>query len=140
MCRFDNEQEVSSLKQVHVVGAVIVNDKQEILCALRSKSMSLGGLWEFPGGKIEAGETPQEALTREIQEELGCIIEVGDFVATCTYDYPNVRVQLDTYFARLVEGTPKANEHERLEWIPRTQLRSLEWAPADVPTVNRLVE
>lgn len=77
----------------------MVNEQQEILCALRSEQMSLGGLWEFPGGKIEAGETAQQALIREIHEELGCTIEVGDFVATCTHEYPNVCVQLDTYFA-----------------------------------------
>lgn len=128
------------LKQVHVVGAVIMNEQQEILCALRSLEMSLGGLWEFPGGKIEAGETPQEALTREIQEELGCTIEVGDFLATCTHEYPNVRVQLDTYFARIVTGAPEAKEHEKLEWVGKDTLNELAWAPADVPTVDRLVK
>ena len=74
-------------KQVHVVGAVIENEKGEVLAALRSPVMTLPNYWEFPGGKIETGETHQEALRREIQEELGCTITVGEAVEDTTYEY-----------------------------------------------------
>jgi 8-oxo-dGTP diphosphatase len=127
------------VKTVHVVGAVILNERREILCALRSKNMSLPGLWEFPGGKLEPGESPQQSLVREIKEELGCDIEVGEFITECTYQYPNVIVHLSTYFARVVHGQPKAREHEKLAWLPLDRLKSLAWAPADIPTVDKLL-
>lgn len=127
------------MKAVHVVGAVILNERREILCALRSKNMSLPGMWEFPGGKLEPGESPQQSLVREIKEELGCDIEVGDFITECTHHYPNVIVHLSTYFARIVHGQPKATEHEKVVWLPVDQLKSLSWAPADIPTVDKLL-
>ncbi|RKP49835.1 8-oxo-dGTP diphosphatase MutT [Cohnella endophytica] len=126
------------MKKVDVVGAVIYNENNEILCALRAMNMSLGGLWEFPGGKIEPGESPEETLVREIQEELGCKIEVHDFIADTTHEYPNVIVRLMTYKSKIIEGIPVPTEHERLEWLPLEKLRSLDWAPADLPTINEL--
>ncbi|MFD2169156.1 (deoxy)nucleoside triphosphate pyrophosphohydrolase [Tumebacillus lipolyticus] len=127
------------LKKVDVVGAVIVNENNEVLCALRSQDMSLPGLWEFPGGKIEKGEDPKDSLMREIKEELDCGIEVGDLVADATYEYTNVVVRLITYLAKVVEGEPKASEHETLTWLPKDKLSSLNWAPADLPTLDRLL-
>jgi len=109
-----------------------------VLCALRSQTMSLPGLWEFPGGKIESGETPQESLKREIREELNCTIEVGELVADATHEYPTIIVRLITYFARIIDSTPIANEHEKLIWLPMYELDSLEWAPADLPTIEAL--
>jgi 8-oxo-dGTP diphosphatase len=129
---------MNSLQKVYVVGAVIMNDAEEILCAKRSKTMSLAGLWEFPGGKIEPGESPREALVREIQEELGCTVEIGAFVTSCTHEYPHVIVTLDTYFARIMDGTPTPSEHEQLKWLRVDQLNTLDWAPADIPTVLKL--
>ena len=128
------------MKTVEVVGAVIVNARDEIFCALRSQAMSLSGMWEFPGGKVEAGETHQETLAREITEELGCTIQVGDFVAECSYEYPNVVVHLFTYYAYVVTGIPAPREHERLEWVPLDKIEELHWAPADLPTVNKLID
>lgn len=127
-------------KKVEVVGAVLVNDKDEILCALRSQTMSLPGLWEFPGGKIEAGESPEEALKREIQEELGIEIEVGEQIADVTHEYPAVIVRLLTYYAKMLDSnaTPRAAEHEKLAWLERHELGNLEWAPADIPTVQKI--
>jgi 8-oxo-dGTP diphosphatase len=126
------------MKQVDVVGAVIINDNDEVLCALRSQQMSLPGLWEFPGGKIEAGEEQRAALIREIKEELLCDIEVGDLIADVTHEYPTIIVRLITYFAIVTGGVPVATEHERLEWINKENLHSLQWAPADIPTVQIL--
>ncbi|BAU29577.1 8-oxo-dGTP diphosphatase [Aneurinibacillus soli] len=128
------------MKKVDVVGAVLVNENDEILCALRSQAMSLPGMWEFPGGKIEAGESPQDALRREIKEELGIEITVGELIADVTHEYPAVIVRLLTYYARMInsEVVPIAAEHEKLEWLGRDELAKLEWAPADIPTVERI--
>ncbi|MFB0829924.1 8-oxo-dGTP diphosphatase MutT [Brevibacillus laterosporus] len=126
------------MKQVDVVGAVIINDNQKILSALRSQQMSLPGMWEFPGGKIEKGEKPQESLIREIEEELGCQIEVGELISDSVYEYPTVKVRLITYFAKVVSGEPMASEHEELRWITANELHSLKWAPADLPTIEKL--
>jgi len=126
------------MKKVDVVGAVIFNKKNEVLCALRSQTMSLPGMWEFPGGKIEAGETPEQSLAREIKEELSCSIQVGELIADNTHEYPTVIVRLITYRATILEGTPIPTEHEKLIWLPIAQLDSLEWAAADLPTIQKL--
>lgn len=127
------------MKQVDVVGAVIVNENKEILCALRSKSMSLPNYWEFPGGKIEEGEDHKEALAREIKEELLCDIQVGEFITEVVYEYPNLTVKLTTYLAQIVEGIPIATEHEKIKWASPEEIRSLRWAPADIPTIDLLL-
>jgi 8-oxo-dGTP diphosphatase len=126
------------VKTIDVVGAVIRNEAGEVLCALRSASMSMPGLWEFPGGKIEPGEDPKRALQREIREELGCHITVGDLIADATHAYPNLTVRLLTYDAFVDRGTPASSEHERLLWLPVDRLHTLAWAPADVPTLREL--
>ncbi|WP_050180367.1 8-oxo-dGTP diphosphatase MutT [Domibacillus robiginosus] len=126
-------------KAVRVVGAVIENEKNEILCALRSPEMTLPNLWEFPGGKIEAGETPEESLKREVQEELACEIEVGEKIEEVTHEYEAVIVNLLTYRSRILNGLPKAEEHAELRWVSRDRLNDLEWAPADIPTITQLM-
>lgn len=128
------------MKQVDVVGAVIRNDAGAVLCALRAPAMSMGGLWEFPGGKIEPHETPGESLRREIREELGCEISVGGLVADVTHQYPTVIVHLMTYDATVIGGQPVAKEHAELRWVPVADLPALDWAPADIPTVKRLTD
>ncbi|WP_028403291.1 (deoxy)nucleoside triphosphate pyrophosphohydrolase [Ectobacillus panaciterrae] len=126
-------------KTVKVVGAVSFNEQGDILCALRSTEMSHPNLWEFPGGKTEEGEKPEEALVREIKEELDCTVEVYELIEDTTYEYEKVIVNLLTYKTKITKGTPEAKEHAELKWVPLQELRSLEWAPADIPTVEALL-
>lgn len=126
-------------KLVKVVGAVIENENHEILCALRAPSMSLGNLWEFPGGKIEKDESLKEAIEREIKEELNCEIEFTDLFNDNTHEYEAFNINLITVRCRLVQGTPTAYEHSKLIWLKRENLNSLKWAPADVPAVEQLI-
>jgi len=126
------------MKKVDVVGAVIWNAAGQVLCALRVDRQPAA--WEFPGGKIEPGEEPEAALRREILEELSCAIEVGGPVEDTTYDYPELTVRLRTYHARITSGDPVAIEHGRLTWCDVKDLDSLDWAPADLPAVQRLMK
>ena len=120
--------------EIEVVGAVIIRDGL-VLCAQRGDGGSLAGRWEFPGGKVEAGEAPPAALAREITEELRCTIEVGAPIATTRYDDGRVVVVLTTYWCVLVAGTPELTEHAALRWVAPGELDDLDWAPADVPAV-----
>lgn len=124
-------------KEINVVGAVIRRDGV-ILCAQRGAAGSLPGMWEFPGGKIEPGETPREALEREIIEELQCRVSVGELVTSTVHEYDFGIVTLTTFICELVEGVPVLSEHDAVVWLPPSELKSLEWAPADVPAVELL--
>ena len=124
-------------RQINVVGAVITKDGL-VLCAQRGPGGSLAGLWEFPGGKIEPGETPRAALEREISEELECVIEVGAEITTTAYEYPFGIVTLTTFYCTLVDGTPRLTEHASIEWLAPEQLGTLDWAPADIPAVEKI--
>ncbi len=122
-------------KQIHVVGAVIIKDGL-IMCAQRGHTGNLPGLWEFPGGKIEPGETKQGALQREITEELGCTIEVGREVTTTTHEYEFGEVTLTTFHCLLVAGTPTLTEHVAIKWLLPSELDSISWATVDIPAVE----
>ncbi|MEV8266964.1 (deoxy)nucleoside triphosphate pyrophosphohydrolase [Microbacterium sp. NPDC076911] len=125
-------------KQINVVGAVIVRD-DEVLCAQRGPAGSLAGMWEFPGGKIEPGETAHDALQREIVEELECEVAVGDEVTTTRHEYEFGIVTLTTFYCKLVAGTPRLTEHAEVRWLAPGALHALDWAPADIPAVKRIV-
>lgn len=125
-------------KTVKVVGAIILNESDEVLCALRSPDMSLPNYWEFPGGKVEENESFEEAIIREIKEELNCLIETNQIFHEYTHEYEHIFVNLITVLCRLVDGTPTASEHAELKWINKKNLTGLQWAPADIPTVDLL--
>ncbi|WP_110207140.1 (deoxy)nucleoside triphosphate pyrophosphohydrolase [Nocardioides daejeonensis] len=123
-------------KQIAVVGAVIERDGL-ILCAQRGLG-ALAGMWEFPGGKIEPGESALQALEREIREELRCAVDVGDEVTTTAHEYDFGTVTLTTFRCRLVEGVPVLTEHAAIKWLAPSELPTLDWAPADIPAVQIL--
>lgn len=126
-------------KNIHVVGAVIIKNNK-ILCAQRGQTKTLAYKWEFPGGKIEKEETAKEALKREIVEEMECNIEVGEQVDHTIYEYDFGIVHLTTFYCTLSEGEPILTEHQSIKWLPREELTSLDWAPADIPAVEKLVK
>ncbi|NJP36222.1 (deoxy)nucleoside triphosphate pyrophosphohydrolase [Alkalicoccus luteus] len=125
-------------KRVKVVAAVIENSEKELLCALRSNDMSLPNVWEFPGGKVENGEDFGTALEREIKEELHCSIRAGELLHTHVHEYEKAIVELNCLSAVIEKGEPHASEHAKLLWLPKENLTSLQWAPADIPAVDFL--
>jgi len=125
-------------KQIKVVAAVIENEHEEILCALRSSNMTMPNMWEFPGGKVEDDEDLYSAIKREIHEELGCLIEPDELHNEHIHEYDSFIIQLITIKCRLVDGIPLPSEHSKLLWLKREDLSSLVWAPADIPAVELL--
>lgn len=123
---------------IRVVGAVIERDGL-ILCTQRGRGHQ-SGMWEFPGGKIEPGESAEAALRREIYEELACWVRVGDEIATTTWQYDHGTVALTTFRCTLEPATePTLNEHVAARWVGPATLNELDWAPADLATVVALM-
>jgi 8-oxo-dGTP diphosphatase len=128
-------------KLVNVVAAVIENENNQILCALRSPEMSIPNMWEFPGGKVEANEDIYSALEREIDEELDCKIETTkEIFNENTHEYETFIINLISIKCKVIEGTPTPSEHSKLIWLKRENLDSLNWAPADIPAVEQLIQ
>ena len=129
------------MKTIRVVAAVIkaVNENGQIvvLATQRGYGDYKGG-WEFPGGKINAGEMPQEALIREIKEELEVDIKVGDLIDTVEYDYPTFHLSMDCFWAEIVSGNLVLREHEAAKWLIKDELDSVAWLPADVTLVEKI--
>lgn len=119
---------------VHVVGAAIVHNGK-CLVAERGPLMSLSGKWEFPGGKVELGESPESALAREISEELGLVIDVRELLGSGTARAGTKLIRLDVYAASIQGGALVLREHARAAWASAAELASFDWAEADVPSV-----
>ena len=129
------------MKTIRVVAAVIKAESENgepIIFATQRGYGEFKGGWEFPGGKIEDGETPQEALKREIMEELDTVIEVGELIHTVEYDYPAFHLSMDCFLASIVSGELGLKEHEDARWLSMDELDDLEWLPADVELVERI--
>lgn len=129
------------MKTVKVVAAVITaaneNGEKMIFATQRGYGEFKDG-WEFPGGKVEPGETPQAALKREIMEELETEIEVGDLIETIEYDYPTFHLSMDCFWAEIVKGDLVLREHEAAKWLTKEQLESVDWLPADLGLVEKI--
>ena len=127
-----------SMKQINVVAAVIIRDGK--VFATQRGYGEFKDWWEFPGGKIEAGESPQQALVREIREELDATIEVGELLQTVEWDYPKFHLTMHCYMCSLINDALHLNEHEAARWLSSEELRSVNWLPADdqlLPLIER---
>jgi 8-oxo-dGTP diphosphatase len=123
------------MRTIHVVAAVLEHDGR--IFATQRGYGEFKGYWEFPGGKIEPGETPQQALRREIQEELATTVAVGPLVGTVEYDYPDFHLSMQCYHCRVLEGHLTLLEHEDARWLPLDALASVDWLPADWDLIHQ---
>lgn len=128
------------MKTIKVVAAIIcdsIDKKKQIFVTARGYG-EFKGQWEFPGGKIEEGETPQQALVREIKEELDTTITVGDLIAVIEYDYPTFHLSMDCFWCEVIEGELKLLEAEAAKWLTKDDLYDVQWLPADITLVENI--
>ncbi len=131
---------IRPMSMLEVVCGIIRNTEGKFLACRRGLERHLGGLWEFPGGKVDAGETPEAALARELQEELGIAVRVGEqLAAEVEWTDGAVSIRLRGFFCEITEGSPHAHEHEEIRWCEPFELPDLDWAKADVPLVEELL-
>ena len=126
------------MKTIEVVAAIIIKDNQ--VFATQRGYGEFKGWWEFPGGKMETGESPQEALKREIREELDADIEVNELLETVEWDYPNFHLTMHCFICNLLSESLHLNEHEAATWLNLENLRSVKWLPADEILLDRIAE
>ena len=120
-----------------VTAAVIVKDRK-VFAARRGKGKHLEGCWEFPGGKLEQGESPEECLRRELVEEFGIDAQVGNLVGESIYDYGNKVIRLMSYRVTHITGEFKLHDHDEIRWLSIENLMDVEWAPADIPLLENV--
>ena len=128
------------MKTIKVVAAVIcdnIKEKNKIFATARGYGELKGG-WEFPGGKVEPGETPQQALVREIMEELDTEIKVGEWIDTIEFDYPTFHLSMDCFWAGVTKGHLELKEAEAAKWLTKDQLDSVAWLPADITLIDKI--
>lgn len=126
------------MKNIRVVAAIIV-DKDKVFATQRGYGEFKDG-WEFPGGKIEEGETPKEAVVREIKEELDTVVDVGELLDTVEYDYPNFHLSMDCFMCKIKQGSLVLKEHEAAKWLGKNELNSVDWLPADRGLIGLIEE
>ena len=129
------------MKTVRVVAAVIKStneNKEPIIFATQRGYGDFKGGWEFPGGKIEEGETSEQALKREIMEELDTEISVGELIDTIEYDYPQFHLSMDCFWCEIVSGNLVLKEHEAARWLTKEQLNDVGWLPADITLIEKI--
>ena len=128
------------MKTIKVVAAIICNDmeRKNMIFATARGYGDLKGGWEFPGGKVEPGETPQQALKREIMEELSTEIKVGELIDTIEYDYPTFHLSMDCFWAEVITGQLELKEAEAAKWLTKAQLESVAWLPADITLIDKI--
>ncbi len=124
---------------VHVVCAILVREDGRVLVCQRGHGSHLGGLWEFPGGKVEPNELPEAALIREMREELAIEVSCGRSLRPVEWNYGRGAIQLLPFVCHITEGAPRALEHAAMRWCSREEFSSLDWAPADVPVWREYV-
>ena len=130
------------MKTVKVVAAVIcdsIDEKKQIFATARGYG-EFKGQWEFPGGKVEAGETPQQALVREIKEELETDIKAGELIGIIEYDYPTFHLSMDCFWCEVIEGELKLLEAESARWFSKDTLYDVQWLPADITLIEKIKE
>lgn len=125
---------------VQVSCAVIINQHNKVLAVQRSEKMSMPLKWEFPGGKIEVDESPEDALIREIHEELDVQIEIINSLTPTSHDYDKFQIRLLPFLAKITSGTIVLKEHNNMLWIKQSELRALDWAKADIPIVKEIMD
>jgi len=126
------------MKTIEVVAAIIT--EEDSILVTKRKSGTFKDLWEFPGGKIEPNELKEEALIREILEELNLKISVNDLLITIEHTYPDFHLIMHTFWCKILEGTMQLNDHNEAKWVTPKELKSLDWVPADIKIINKILE